>query len=222
MPADSGFRDAEFSGDALVEWLLLGEKTELLLGGFDGWVRILHDAGKSGVSEHETALAPSLELVGEQTESIGIAIEVGDVSPLLRSELPFVFDAFTFAEVGGDGTLARMAERWVAHVVCQTGGRDNGTYLGEEGAVQFGMLLSELVCHIIAQTAADAGHFERVGEAVMYENAAWQRENLRLVLHTAERSREDETVVVALELRAVVVAVDVQVFLPESLVGYKL
>ena len=61
-----------------------------------------------------------------------------------------------------------------------------------------------------------------MGEAVVHEDAAWQREHLRLVLQTTERGREDQTVIVALELRAVIVALRVTMFLPETLIGYQL
>jgi hypothetical protein len=50
------------------------------------------------------------------------------------------------------------------------------------------------------------------------EDASRQREHLSLVLHAAERSRENQTVVVAFELAAVVMALYVAVFLSEALV----
>ena len=56
----------------------------------------------------------------------------------------------------------------------------------------------------------------------MDEDAARQREDLRLVLQPAECRREDETVVIALEFRAVIVALCMLVFLSETLVGYQL
>ena len=68
--------------------------------------------------------------------------------------------------------------------------------------------------HVVAERHAHGGHFERVGEAVVHEDAARQGEHLRLVLQAAEGCREDETVVIALELRAVVVALQVAVLLP--------
>ena len=76
--------------------------------------------------------------------------------------------------------------------------------------------------HVAAQRHAHARHFERVSEAVVNEDAAWQRKHLCLVLHTTERSREDKAVVVAFELRTVVVTFGVAQLLSESLVRYEL
>ena len=64
----------------------------------------------------------SLELMGEQTESVGITIEVGDVCPLFRSELVLILNALIFKEVGGYGTFAGMSKRGVSEIVSQTGG----------------------------------------------------------------------------------------------------
>jgi hypothetical protein len=61
-----------------------------------------------------------------------------------------------------------------------------------------------------------------VGQTVVYEDAARKWEYLRLVLQTTERGRKDQTVVVAFELRAVIMALRVAMFLPKALVGYQL
>jgi len=50
------------------------------------------------------------------------------------------------------------------------------------------------------------------------ENAAWQGEDLRLVLQTPERGREYQTVIIALEFRTVVHAM-LLMFLAKPLVG---
>ena len=55
----------------------------------------------------------------------------------------------------------------------------------------------------------------------MHKDTARQGEHLRLVLQAAEGCREDKAVVVALELRAVVVAQAVAMLLAEALVGDK-
>ena len=52
----------------------------------------------------------------------------------------------------------------------------------------------------------------------MYEDASRQREHLRLVLQSAERCRKDQSVVVALKLRTVVMAFTMTVLLSESFV----
>ena len=61
-----------------------------------------------------------------------------------------------------------------------------------------------------------------MGQAVVYEDTAREREYLGLVLKTTERGRKDQTIIVALELRPVVVALWMAVFLPKALVGYEL
>jgi hypothetical protein len=52
----------------------------------------------------------------------------------------------------------------------------------------------------------------------VYEDASWQGEHLRLVLQATEGCREDETVVVTLEFRTVIMALRMALFLTESLV----
>jgi hypothetical protein len=61
-----------------------------------------------------------------------------------------------------------------------------------------------------------------VGQAVVDEDAAWEWKDLSLVLQTTEWSREDEPVVIALEFRAVVLALDVKMLLSEAYVGNEL
>jgi hypothetical protein len=52
----------------------------------------------------------------------------------------------------------------------------------------------------------------------VYEDAARKRKHLCLVLKTTERGREDQTVIIAFELRAVIVALWMAVLLPQSLI----
>ena len=49
---------------------------------------------------------------------------------------------------------------------------------------------------------ADTGHFDRMGQSVVDEDAARQRKDLCLVLQAAKGRREDQTVVVAAEVGA--------------------
>ena len=71
---------------------------------------------------------------------------------------------------------------------------------------------------IVTQRHTYAGHLERVRQTVMYKYAARQREYLCLVLQSTKRCRENQAVVVALKLSTVIVALDVALFLAESLV----
>ena len=111
-----------------------------------------------------------------------------------------------------------MTEGRIAQVVCQTGCAHDGSYLFEERILQFRTLLDDAAGDVVAQRHAHARYFQAVGEAVVYEDAARQREYLRLVLQPAECRREDEAVVIALEFRAIVVAFGMLMLLSEALV----
>lgn len=104
----------------------------------------------------------------------------------------------------------------------QTGRGHNLSDLGKERVFQFRMPTDEYFRHIIAQGHADTRHFQGVGEAVVYKDTSRQGEHLCLVLQTTERGRENESVVVAFELRPVIVPLRMFVLLSEPFVGYKL
>ena len=57
-----------------------------------------------------------------------------------------------------------------------------------------------------------------MGQAVVHEDAPGKRKHLGLVLQAAERGREDQPVVVALEFGAVLFPFLVQVLKPEAFV----
>ncbi len=179
---------------------------------------ILYDGGKHGVGHHETAGASALETMGKYAESIGVTLEMGKVLPESGRHLRLQCLAGSLREEGLYGFLAGMAKRRVAQVVCQTGSTHDGPYLLKERIFQFGTLLHNTFRHVVTQGHAHARHLQTVGKPVVYEDAAWQRKHLRLVLQTAEGRGEDETVVVAFELGAVVVPLSMLVFLAEALV----
>ena len=115
-----------------------------------------------------------------------------------------------------------MSEGGIAQIVSQTGRGDNLSDLLKEGVLQFGMLASELCGYIVAQRHAHTGYLEGMGQTVMNEDATREGEHLCLVLQATERGRENETIVVAFELRTVVVTLGVAILLPQSLIGYQL
>ena len=114
-----------------------------------------------------------------------------------------------------------MAEGRIAHIVCQTSGTHDGTQFGQMGSSQFRMTLQQETAHVIAQAAAHTAHLQAVCEPVVHEDAAWQRKHLRLVLQATEGSREDQAVIIALEFRAIILAMRAML-LPEPLVGEQL
>ena len=158
----------------------------------------------------------------EQTEGIGVALEVGKVVPEDRRHFTLKICTSAFEEIGLHGLLAAMAERRIAQVVGKAGGRHNLSDLLEQRILKFWVALGEYPGYIIAQRHAHTGYLQRVGEAVVDEDAAREGEHLCLVLQTTERSGENQTVVVAFKLRTIVVALGVAVFLPKALIGYQL
>ena len=102
--------------------------------------------------------------------------------------------------------------------MCQAGCTYDGSYLFYERILQVWLLLDDTSGYVVTYRHAHTSHFQTVGEAVVYEDAARQREHLRLVLQSAECRREDETVVIALEFRAVIMALSMLVLLSETLV----
>ena len=61
-----------------------------------------------------------------------------------------------------------------------------------------------------------------MGKAVVDKDAAGQWEYLGLVLQTTERGGEDQAIIVAFELRPVVVTLRMTVLLTKTFVGYQL
>ena len=133
---------------------------------------VLDDAGEHGISHDKSTRATTLELMGENAEGVGIALKVGEVVPEDGAHQSLELAARPFEEVGLHGFLTAVAEGRIAQVVGQAGGGDDLSYLLEERVSQFGMALCELHGHVVAERHAHAGHFERMGEAVVDENAA--------------------------------------------------
>ena len=212
--------NAHFIGNTLVGILLALEETELsLLAGSRRGKGILHNAGNGGVAHHETARATTFELVGQQTEGIGITLEMSNVIPEGWRHLLTKCTTRSLGQEGLDGLLTRMPKGWITQVVGQTGGGHYLTYLLKQRTTQFGMaLLDEALSHIVAQRHTYAGHLKGMSQTVVHKDASRQGEHLRLVLQAAKRCREDETVVVTLEFRTVIMALRMALFLTESLV----
>ena len=213
----------EVVGDTLKRLLLEAEEAELaFLAGALTRVRILHDGSQRRVSHHEAAVAASVEAVREQSEGVGVTLEVREVLPHLRRHTRLQRQSPTLAKERLYSLLAGVTERRIAHVVRQTRRAHDGAKLLEERTREFGTNTLQGSRHVVAKRHAHTRHFERVSQSVVHEDAARQREHLCLVLHAAEGRREDKAVVVALELRAVVVALRVAQLLSETLVRYEL
>lgn len=184
--------------------------------------RIFHDTGQHGVGHDESTLTTALKAVGEQAECVGVALEVGEIIPKLRTQLLVQIVAFALGEERLYGLFAGVPKWWISQVVGQTSCRHDGANLFEERSREFGVECLEFSDHVCTERHAHTGHLQAMGEPVVYEDGAREREHLGLVLESAERRGEDETVVVALEFRAVVVSQRVAVLLSETHVGYQL
>ena len=68
-----------------------------------------------------------MELVGEEAEGIGITIEMGDVVPHFDGELFAKIKSLALSKEGTNGGFSFVSEGWIAQIVCQTGGTDDGT-----------------------------------------------------------------------------------------------
>ena len=111
---------------------------------------VLDDAGKCGISHDKTTKSATFELMGEQTEGVGIALEVDEVAPELRTDLALQLVAVALSEECLDGLLTTMSERRIAQVVSQTSRSYNLSDLLEEGIPEFRVLLHEFLGYIIA------------------------------------------------------------------------
>ena len=157
-----------------------------------------------------------MDLMRQQVESIGIPFEMCDVIPELRRHFFLQVLARSLSEESLNGLFATVTEGRIAHVVSQTGRTDNRSDLREERVAQVGTLFQNGMRDVVAQRHAHTGHFERMRQSVMHEDTAGQGEHLCLVLQAPEGSRENQTVVVALEFRTVVVPFGVSILLSET------
>ena len=211
--------NAQFIGYFLIYLLFCAEESEFaVVSGESRFERIFHYRGERGVCHYESTVATPFESVGKQTEGIGITLEVGYVVPCTLADLVFEESPFALCEERLYRLLTGMSERRVSHIVGETCRAHYRADLRKQRLVQFRLLSYYRRSHVVAQRHSHARHLQTVCETVVNEDASRQREHLSLVLHAAEGSRENQTVVVALELAAVVMALYVAVFLSEALV----
>ena len=91
-------------------------------------VGVLHRAGERAVGEGEAPLATPTELMRQEAEGIGIALEVDKVlpAPPLGTHLILQPAPSALRKVGADGTLPTMTKGRIAHIVRQGGRADDG------------------------------------------------------------------------------------------------
>ena len=145
-------KNAQFIGDAQVILAFGIEESELLMvAGEITAEGIFDDAGKRAIGHDESSWASPLEVVGEQAEGVGIAVEMDDVVPLRRREtiaglgvtIRLQPPTVALAEISGNGTLAGMPERRIAEVVGEAGRADDATHFVEMCVAQLWMAFEQ-------------------------------------------------------------------------------
>ena len=114
-------------------------------------IRVFYNRSQCGVGHDETARTTPVEMMGQQSEGIGIAFKMNQVIPLLLAQsgrvqlIPIGLQPLTVSltEESAYGLLARMTERRVAQIVSQTGCRYDGAQLRYMGISQIGMLFNQ-------------------------------------------------------------------------------
>ena len=96
---------------------------------------VLDHRSEGGIRHDEAAFAPTVEAMREQTEGIGVTVEVSDVVPGGFGEELAVWLSRALGEEGANGLFARVTEGRIAHIVRQTGGRHDGADTFEGGCV---------------------------------------------------------------------------------------
>ena len=143
--------DAQVVGYLAVNALLRTEEAKLPLAARERrGMGVFHDGGQRGIGQYETAFAPTLETMGEQSEGVGVALEMRDVAPKRGTQPLTQLKPRAFGEKGLDGPLAGMSERWVAHVVGETGCGDNGANLLKQRPLQLRMAGGEQSGDVVA------------------------------------------------------------------------
>ena len=118
--------EAQFVGDAPEIGCLALEETKLRLAAATiGGKRILDNRGQRSVGHYEAARSMAVELVRQESERIGIAIEVDNVRPDAFREHFLPFAALSLGKKAAYGALSAVAERRIAHIVGQTSGGDD-------------------------------------------------------------------------------------------------
>lgn len=197
--------DAEGTEDVGKGFAFGVEESEFGMRGEGGREGIFGNGSEGAIRHHESSGTTAVELVGEEAEGVGIAIEMGDVVPHLERKLVAKMESFAFGKKGTNGGFSFVSERGITQIVCQTSGTDDGTDAFEGGNVFSSVAWDEQARNVSSQGASYAGNFEGMGETIVHKDTAGEGKNLRFVLQPAEGRGEDESVVVALKLSALFV-----------------
>ena len=93
---------------------------------------VFHHRSEGGIRHDEAAFSSTVEAMREQTEGIGITVEVGDVVPRGFGEELAVLLSCALGEEGANGLFAESTEGRIAHIVRQTSCTNDGANLFEQ------------------------------------------------------------------------------------------
>ena len=200
---------SQLSGDFREQIRVVPIEAEFFEGNAGRWgsrqrrgAGVFGEGAQGGVGQLHAAWIVGALQPGDDAKSLGVALETQEILPLRVVQL------FQHRPAGGgggepqpDGVFAGVAERWIADVVRQTGGGDHRAEILRIDPLQ-SMTTDHAVADHGAQRAADAGHFQAVGQAGTDVVALGEREDLGFVLQPPEGRGEDQTVEVALEVGA--------------------
>ena len=159
----------------------------------------------------------------QRAKTVGIALEVCEIGPLLGRERILEALPLTLAEVGTYRLLARVAKGRIAQVMRQAGRCHYLAHVAQFLAPRLsGIFWIQPFGNLVGKRLAHATHLKAVGETVVHKDAAWQRKHLRFVLQAAEWRREHQAVVVALKVAAHACLAVVFLLQSQSLVAYQL
>ena len=142
---------------------------------------VLDNSCQRGVGQGKAPGAAPLKLMCQQAKAVGIALEVSEILP--RVPLPYygVIPLATIAlsKVSPDRPLATMPEGRIAHIVRQTGRRDDR---GDATPMRRILIVRQATRYVVAQTASHAAHLQTMRQAVVHKDILRQGEDLRFVL----------------------------------------
>ncbi len=166
------------------------------------WTRVLGERPERGIGEPQPGRAAAERRVGvrENAKARRVALKVLQVGLLGGAEAGDEALGRPASEVGRNRIFARVAERRVADVVGEAGGRhDIAAVLGKvrQLAGNVGVVFEHAAGREAAQRAAHAGRFERVREAGMHEIGFRQRHHLGFALQAPEGRREHYPVIIS-------------------------
>ena len=170
-----------------------------------GGRRIFAGSSKGRGGEAQAAVVIRAFETVHDAEGVCVAFNVEQVGAL-RVVVEAVENARSVGagEIVSHRLFTEVAKGRVADIVRQAGGSDDVADVGGMDTMrsEFRIFCDEAGADAAAETASDAGDFQRMGESGADVVVFFQREDLGFVFHAAESGGENEAVAVALEIGA--------------------